>query len=59
MTKLADNSTLLTRRAAIKNAVALVGGVLTATQLSLLNEAVAANVEDAPPRLTTTGDTSN
>lgn len=50
MTKLADNSTLLTRRAAIKNAVALVGGVLTATQLSLLNEAVAANVEDAPPR---------
>jgi hypothetical protein len=50
MTKLASDSTLLTRRAAIKNAVALVGGTLTATQLGLLSESIAATVEDAPPR---------
>ena len=41
---------LLTRRTAIKNAVALVGGTLTATQLGLLSESVAATIEGAPPR---------
>ena len=50
MTKLADNSTLLTRRTAIKNAVALLGGTLTATQLGLLSDSFAAIAEDAPPR---------
>jgi gluconate 2-dehydrogenase gamma chain len=46
----ADNPTLLTRRTAIKNAVALLGGTLTATQLGLLSDSFAAIAEDAPPR---------
>lgn len=47
---MADNSFLLTRRSAIKRAVALLGGTLTAAQLGLLTESVAAMTEDSEPR---------
>lgn len=50
MTKLADNPMLLTRRTAIKHAVALLGGTLTVAQLGLLTESVAAMTEDSAPR---------
>lgn len=50
MTKLADNPTLLTRRAAIRHAVTLLGGTLTVAQLGLLTESVAAMTEDSAPR---------
>ena len=50
MTKLADNPTLLTRRNAIKHAVALLGGTLTVAQLGLLTESMAAMTEDSAPR---------
>ena len=47
---MADNPTLLTRRTAIKNAVALIGGTLTATQLGLLSDSFAAIAGDETPR---------
>lgn len=47
---MADNPTLLTRRTAIKNAVALIGGTLTATQLGLLSDSFAAIARDETPR---------
>lgn len=47
---MADNPTVLTRRTAIKNAVALVGGTLTATQLGLLSDSFAAIAGDEMPR---------
>ena len=48
--KLADNRTHLTRRTAIKGAVALLGGTLTTAQLGLLGNSFTAIAEDAPPR---------
>ena len=47
---MADDPTLLTRRTAIKNAVALIGGTLTATQLGLLSDSFAAIARDETPR---------
>lgn len=47
---MANNPSLLTRRTAIKNAVALVGGTLTATQFGLLSDSLAAITDDSPPR---------
>lgn len=47
---MADDPTLLTRRTAIKNAVALIGGTLTATQLGLLSDSFAAIAGDETPR---------
>ena len=50
-----DNPSFLTRRVAIKKAVALVGGTLTATQLGLLSDSIAAIAEDASPRFLNRG----
>jgi len=48
--KMAEDPTLLTRRSALKHAVALVGGTLSVTQLGLLSKSVAAMTPDAAPR---------
>jgi len=48
--KLAEDPIRLTRRGALKHAVALVGGTLSVTQLGLLSQSVAAIRPDAEPR---------
>lgn len=47
---MAENPTRLTRRSALKAAVALVGGTLAATELGLLSKSVAAMTDDSAPR---------
>jgi len=50
---LSDNKILFTRRAAIKSAVALLGGTLTAVQLDLLSDSFASSDEGLPKRFFT------
>ena len=45
-----ENSTTLTRRTAMRNAVLLLGGAIPATQLGMLDSAFAATDGDSPPR---------
>ena len=45
-----ENSNLLTRRTAMRNAVLLLGGAIPAAQLGMLDSAFAATNSDAPPR---------
>lgn len=47
---MAENPTRMTRRAAIKRAVALVGGTLTASQLSVFSDTFAAVTDESPPK---------
>ncbi len=50
---MSDNKILFTRRAAIKSAVALLGGTLTAVQLDLLSDSFASSDEGLPKRFFT------